>query len=141
MLPNKNNIPLTPLHDLATNRPIRNFPRHERDIRTMALVDVVQCLQALDVSSLGLSGGEKKARLRGEVGLVKEEKRLEEKETVVPKKESTPTPADKARTNTENAKKAAEVRRKVLEAKQKKLDEGAGKGKAGGGGVGEAGKN
>lgn len=106
----------------------------------MALVDVVQCLQALDVSSLGLSGGEKKVKLRGEIGLVKEEKRVEE-EKVVQKKETptpTPTPADKARTNTENAKKAAEVRRKVLEAKQKKMENEAGKGKGKGGG--EAGK-
>ncbi|CAD6594094.1 MAG: hypothetical protein ASARMPRED_008519 [Alectoria sarmentosa] len=120
-LPNKNNIPLTPLHDLGTNRPIRSFPKHERDMKTMGSVDVIQCLQALDVPSLGLSAGEKKARLRGEIGLAKEEKDvggLNGKE----EKSRTPTPADKARTNTENAKKAAEVRRKVLEAKQKKAE-------------------
>lgn len=104
----------------------------------MALVDVVQCLQALDVSSLGLSGGEKKVKLRGEIGLVKEEKRVEEEKVVQKKETPTPTPADKARTNTENAKKAAEVRRKVLEAKQKKMENEAGKGKGKGGG--EAGK-
>ncbi|KAL9074863.1 MAG: hypothetical protein Q9161_002001 [Pseudevernia consocians] len=128
-LPNKNNIPLTPLHDLSTNRPIRNFPRHEKDMKTMGSTDVIQCLQALDVPSLGLSAGEKKARLRGEIGLAKEEKEAggdgggggkEEKAKM-------PTPADKARTNTENAKKAAEVRRKVLEAKAKKAEAEGGK--------------
>ena len=87
----------------------------------MGSVDVIQCLQALDVPSLGLSAGEKKTRLRGEIGLAKEEKDaggLNDKE----EKSRTLTPADKARTNTENAKKAAEVRRKVLEAKQKKAE-------------------
>ncbi|KAL9134636.1 MAG: hypothetical protein Q9175_004176 [Cornicularia normoerica] len=113
-LPNKNNIPLTPLHDLSTNRPLRNFPKHEKDMRTMGSADVIQCLQALDVPSLGLSAGEKKAKLRGEIGLAKEETGAREE------KSKMPSPADKARTNTENAKKAAEVRRKVLEAKRKK---------------------
>lgn len=90
----------------------------------MGSAEVIQCLQALEVPSLGLSAGEKKARLRGEIGLAKEDKDGgsggggEEKKT--------PSPADKARTNTENAKKAAEVRRKVLEAKAKKA-EGEGK--------------
>lgn len=85
----------------------------------MGSADVLQCLQALDVPSLGLSAGEKKARLRGEIGLAKEEKDGvvggggggegvggggKEEEG----KSKMPTPADKARTNTENAKKAAE---------------------------------
>ncbi|KAM0794947.1 hypothetical protein BDR22DRAFT_826480 [Usnea florida] len=125
-LPNKNNIPLTPLHDLATNRPLRAFPKHIKDVKTMAVADVTQCLQALDVSSLALSAGEKKARLRGEIGVVEEEKGggVEGvKGDKQPVKEKTPTPADKARINTENAKKAAEVRRKVIEAKQKRAEE------------------
>ncbi|KAF6232501.1 hypothetical protein HO173_009167 [Letharia columbiana] len=67
-LPNKNNIPLTPLHDLSTNRPLRNFPKHEKDIKTMGSTDVIQALQALDVPSLGLTPGEKKAKLRGKSG-------------------------------------------------------------------------
>lgn len=93
----------------------------------MAVADVFQCLQALDVPSLALSAGEKKAKLRGEIGIVEEEKGggvqggKGEKEVA---KEKTPTPADKARINTENAKKAAEVRRKVIEAKQKRAEEG-----------------
>ena len=99
-------------------------------MKTMGSADVIQCLQALDVPSLGLSAGEKKARLRGEIGLAKEGKEAGgdgagggEKE----EKGKTPTPADKARTNTENAKKAAEVRRKVLEAKAKKAEAEGGK--------------
>lgn len=95
----------------------------------MAAADVVACLQALEVPSLGLSAGERKARLRGEIGLATEErgggvaagagKGGEEGEGG---KRKMPTPAEKARTNTENAKKAAEVRRKVLEAKRKKAE-------------------
>lgn len=97
----------------------------------MGSADVIQCLQALDVPSLGLSAGEKKARLRGEIGLAKEEKgggggRGGEGDGDGKGEKKTPTPADKARTNTENAKKAAEVRRKVLEAKARKA-EGEGK--------------
>ena len=96
----------------------------------MAAADVMQCLQALDVPSLGLSAGEKKTRLRGEIGLAKEGMGLAEREGVKggggegegEGKGKAPTTADKARTNTENAKKAAEVRRKVLEAKQKKME-------------------
>lgn len=133
-LPNKNNIPLTPLHDLSTNRPLRNFPKHEKDIKTMGSTDVVQALQALDVPSLGLTPGEKKAKLRGEVGLAKEDAGAGAKEVGNNDEKKTPSPADKARTNTENAKKAAEVRRKVLEAKQKKAEAEADKG------GGEAGK-
>ncbi len=87
----------------------------------MGAADVVQCLQALDVPSLGLSGGEKKARLRGEIGLAREEVVEGGKGE---EREREKTPADKARTNTENAKRAAEVRRKVLEAKQKREKEG-----------------
>ena len=97
-------------------------------MKTMAAADVMQCLQALDVPSLGLSAGEKKTRLRGEIGLAKEGMGLAEREGAKggegegEGKGKAPTPADKARTNTENAKKAAEVRRKVLEAKQKKME-------------------
>ncbi len=91
----------------------------------MGAADVVQCLQALDVPSLGLSGGEKKARLRGEIGLAREEVVEGGKgEEGGKEREREKTPADKARTNTENAKRAAEVRRKVLEAKQKREKEG-----------------
>lgn len=92
----------------------------------MGATDVVQCLQALDVPSLGLSAGEKKARLRGEIGLAKEEiaDGKVDGDEGGKGKEKTPTPADKARTNTENAKKAAEVRRKVLEAKAKREEAG-----------------
>ena len=78
--------------------------------------------------SLGLSAGEKKARLRGEIGVASKEEDVGGKEAGG--KEAgggqTPSPADKARTNTENAKKAAEVRRKVLEAKMKKEEVGKG---------------
>ncbi len=96
----------------------------------MGAADVIQCLQALDVPSLGLSAGEKKAKLKGELGLAKTV--VEEKDAGgsgsgsggEEKKEKTPTPAEKARTNTENAKRAAEVRRKVLEAKAKKAEGG-----------------
>ncbi len=95
----------------------------------MGTADVIQCLQALDVPSLGLSAGEKKAKLRGELGLAKTAV-VEEKDAGgsgsggEEKKAKTPTPAEKARTNTENAKRAAEVRRKVLEAKAKKAEGG-----------------
>ncbi|CAF9911662.1 hypothetical protein IMSHALPRED_010539 [Imshaugia aleurites] len=131
-LPNKNNIPLTPLHALSTNRPIRSFPKHEKDTKTMAAADVIQCLQDLGVPSLGLSAGEKKARLKGEIGLASEERggAVPGEGEGAAKKEGAAkalSPADKARTNTENAKKAAEVRRKVLEAKQKKMEAEKGK--------------
>lgn len=72
---------------------------------------------------MGLSAGEKKAKLRGEIGLAKEEGGGAGKEEAKGEAK-TPTPADKARTNTDNAKKAAEVRRKVLEAKQKREEAG-----------------
>lgn len=100
----------------------------------MGSTDVIQSLQALDVPSLGLTPGEKKAKLRGEVGLAKEDAGGGAKEVDNnDEKRKTPSPADKARTNTENAKKAAEVRRKVLEAKQKKAEAEAEKGGGEGG--------
>ncbi|KAK0513623.1 hypothetical protein JMJ35_003987 [Cladonia borealis] len=61
--------PLLPLHDLSTNRPIRHFPKHERDIRTMSPAEVIQVLQALGVKTLGMGMAERKRRLREEVGL------------------------------------------------------------------------
>lgn len=64
--------PLTPLHDLSTNRPIRHFPKHERDIRTMSPAEVIQVLQALGVKTLGMGMAERKGRLREEVGLRRE---------------------------------------------------------------------
>ena len=64
--------PLTPLHDLSTNRPIRHFPKHERDIRTMSPAEVIQVLQALGVQTLGMGMADRKARLREEVGLSRE---------------------------------------------------------------------
>lgn len=98
----------------------------------MATADVIQCLQALDVPSLGLSAGEKKARLKGEIGAAVAREEVggggggkEGSGSGVGGgkdggngKGKEQTPADKARTNTENAKKAAEVRKKVLEAKR-----------------------
>ncbi len=64
--------PLTPLHDLSTNRAIRHFPKHERDIRTMSPAEVIQVLQALGVKTLGMGMADRKARLREEVGLSRE---------------------------------------------------------------------
>lgn len=48
---------------------MRNFPKHERDIKTMGQAQVIQCLQALGVSTLGMTAAEKKGRLRAECGL------------------------------------------------------------------------
>lgn len=48
---------------------MRNFPRHERDIKTMGQAEVIQCLQSLGVRTMGLSASEKKGRLRREIGL------------------------------------------------------------------------
>lgn len=49
---------------------MRNFPRHERDIRVMGQQQVIQCLQALGIKTLGQGGAaERKARLRSEIGL------------------------------------------------------------------------
>lgn len=75
--------PLTPLHDLSTDRPIRHFPKHERDIRTMGPSEVIQVLQALGVKSLGMSAAEKKGEVRAQTGLPREA----EKEGVVEKGE------------------------------------------------------
>ncbi|KAL6719798.1 hypothetical protein ACLMJK_001719 [Lecanora helva] len=65
--------PLTPLRDLSTNRPIRQFPKHERDIKTMGPAQVIQVLQALDVPTLGMSAAGKKGELRAQVGLPRED--------------------------------------------------------------------
>ncbi|MCJ1278303.1 hypothetical protein MMC21_006118 [Puttea exsequens] len=65
-------IPLTPLHDTSTNRPIRKLPKHEKDIRTMSPMEVIQALQALGVSTLGMGQGEKKGELRVQIGLPRE---------------------------------------------------------------------
>ena len=48
---------------------MRNFPRHERDIKTMGQAEVIQCLQALGIKTLGAGAADKKARLRKEIGL------------------------------------------------------------------------
>ncbi|KAG8526543.1 uncharacterized protein KY384_008744 [Bacidia gigantensis] len=69
---NPNHTTLTPLHDVGTNRAVRQFPKHERDIKTMAQHQVIQILQALDVKVLGLGASEKKAELRACIGLPKE---------------------------------------------------------------------
>lgn len=50
---------------------MRNFPKHEKDIITMGQAEVVQCLQALGVKTLGMTASEKKQALRAEVGLPK----------------------------------------------------------------------
>ena len=63
---------MPPLHDLSLNRAIRNFPKHERDIKTLGQTQVIQILQALEVKSLGLGAAEKKAELRAQIGLPKE---------------------------------------------------------------------
>lgn len=82
-LPPLSHTPLTPLHDLSTDRPIRHFPKHERDIRTMGPSEVIQVLQALGVKSLGMSAAEKKGEVRAQTGLPREA----EKEGVVEKGE------------------------------------------------------
>ncbi|KAL9124054.1 MAG: hypothetical protein Q9217_006580 [Psora testacea] len=69
---NPNHAALTPLHDVGTNRPIRQFPKHEKDIKTMAQSQVIQILQALDVKSLGMGAADKKAEVRAQIGLPKE---------------------------------------------------------------------
>ncbi|KAL9103046.1 MAG: hypothetical protein Q9163_001876 [Psora crenata] len=69
---NPNHAKLTPLHDLGTNRPIRQFPKHERDIKTMGQSQVVQVLQALDVKSMGMGAADRKAEVRRQLGLPKE---------------------------------------------------------------------
>ena len=59
---------LFPLHDLAANKPIKGFPRHERDIRIMASGEVVNVLKALDVEVSG-AAAERKSRLRMVLGM------------------------------------------------------------------------
>ena len=69
---NPNHATLTVLHDLGTGRPIRQFPKHERDIKTMGQSQVIQILQALDIKTLGMGAADKKAELRAQIGLPKE---------------------------------------------------------------------
>ena len=60
---------LTPLWDVGTGRPMRNFPKHARDVKTMGQADVIQCLQALGIKTLGSGAAEKKERLKKEIGI------------------------------------------------------------------------
>lgn len=84
LLPNNAaHAPLIPLHDVGTNHKIRNFPKHEKDIRTMGAMEVIQMLQALDVKTLGMSAGEKKGELRAQVGVGRDDKKEEVKDGVV----------------------------------------------------------
>ncbi|KAK3176632.1 hypothetical protein OEA41_007955 [Lepraria neglecta] len=68
-LPPLSHTPLVPLHDLGTNRPIRHFPKHEKDIKIMSTAEVIQVLQALDIKTMGMSQVEKKQQLRAQTGL------------------------------------------------------------------------
>ena len=68
-LPRLSHTPLVPLHDLGTNRPIRHFPKHEKDIKIMNPAEVVQVLQALDIKTMGMSQAERKQELRAQTGL------------------------------------------------------------------------
>ena len=67
-----NHATLTALHDVGTDRPMRQFPKHERDIKTMGQSQVIQVLQALDVKSLGMGAADKKAEVRAQIGLPKQ---------------------------------------------------------------------
>ena len=69
---NPNHITLTVLHDIGTNRPIRQLPKHERDITTLGQSQVIQILQALDIKTLGMGAADKKGELRAQLGLPKE---------------------------------------------------------------------
>ena len=69
---NPNHTTLTTLHDVGTNRPMRQFPKHEKDIKTMGQSQVIQVLQALDVKSLGMGPADKKSEVRAQMGLPKE---------------------------------------------------------------------
>lgn len=51
---------------------MRNFPKHEKDIKLMGQAEVIQVLQALDCKVLGLSASEKKELCRAQIGLPKE---------------------------------------------------------------------
>ena len=62
---------LSPLHDLETNKAIKGFPKHEKDIRVMAPADVIAVLKALDTDVSG-TAAERKARLRMGLGMEKE---------------------------------------------------------------------
>ncbi|KAL2046524.1 hypothetical protein ABVK25_011805 [Lepraria finkii] len=68
-LPPLSYTPLVPLHDLGTNRPIRHFPKHEKDIKIMSPAEVIQVLQALKIKTVGMSQAEKKQELRAQTGL------------------------------------------------------------------------
>lgn len=69
---NPNHTTLTVLHDVGTNRAIRQFPKHEKDITTLGQSQVIQILQALDIKTLGMGAADKKAELRAQLGLPKE---------------------------------------------------------------------
>ncbi|KAL8795938.1 MAG: hypothetical protein Q9195_001682 [Heterodermia aff. obscurata] len=58
---------LTPLKEAATNLPIKSFPKHERDIRTMSATEVTTTLRSLDQPTTGPTV-EQKSRLRQAVG-------------------------------------------------------------------------
>lgn len=67
-----NHAVLTPLHDVGTDKPVRQFPKHERDIKVMAQSQVIQILQALDIKTLGMGAADKKTELRAQIGLPRE---------------------------------------------------------------------
>ncbi|KAI4162234.1 MAG: hypothetical protein LQ342_004100 [Letrouitia transgressa] len=74
LIPHSSHQTLHPLHALATDEPIRGFPRKITDIRTMSQGDVVHVLKALEADvTREVSGGSRKERLREVLGVKMED--------------------------------------------------------------------
>ncbi|KAL9611767.1 MAG: hypothetical protein Q9167_003617 [Letrouitia subvulpina] len=73
-IPHNSHQALHPLHALATDEPIRAFPKKITDIRTMSQGDVTHVLKALEADvTREVSGGSRKERLREILGVKMEE--------------------------------------------------------------------
>lgn len=70
LLPPQSHTPLHPLHSIHTNTPLKNFPKHANDIKTMSSLDVAALLKELDADvTKSVNAGERKSRLKDVIGV------------------------------------------------------------------------
>ncbi|KAI4190660.1 MAG: hypothetical protein L6R41_000671 [Letrouitia leprolyta] len=70
LLPPQSHTALHPLHSIHTNTPLKNFPKHANDIKTMSSLDVATLLKELDADvTKVVNAGERKSRLKDVIGV------------------------------------------------------------------------
>ncbi|KAI4127513.1 MAG: hypothetical protein LQ338_003171 [Usnochroma carphineum] len=70
LIPPSSHQPLHPLNSIHTNQPLKNFPKHEHDIRTMSHSEVATLLKELDADvTTKVSVAERKTRLKELIGV------------------------------------------------------------------------